>query len=214
MKNKFGVRITKAERKYFNSLKQSIRRSSKNIEDVLQPLKTESYLRRKTNNFVPVLKKTTVHSFKTREDFLREVESLTKLKTDLAIYKPRKPKNIEDLPKRLQRDAEKEERRYSRTRRVRPPLSMKREARLLNTIWLNKRNETYRNNMVTAIYKTFEEEIARELINAIQSMSEVEFLKFFLSRPNETIGFVYYNPHAPNTKQLDLMRSIANATTS
>lgn len=219
MKNKHGVKITSVERKYFNSLKQSIRRSSKAITDVLKQYETPSYMKKKSHNYGPVTKRTTVHSFKTREDFLKEIESLTKLKTELAIYKPRKPKYLEELPKRLQKDFEKEVRGYGRTNRVKAPKSLKQQKtkqepieRLLQRKFIVKRNQTYLDNMVTAIFKTFDEQTAEELISALKSMTESEFMRFFLSRPNETIGFVYYNPNSPSVKHLDLMRDIVNAT--
>ena len=216
MKNKYGVKISKAERKYFNSLKQSIRRVSKDVSLTLKEYQPVSYLKRKTNNnFTPVIKKSTVHTFKSREDFLKEVESLAKIKTDLSTYKPRKPSQYEELPKRLQKTYDDEVRKYTRTssQRVRIPRSHKRNiSKLLNLSFINKRNDTYRTNMILAIRKVFEPEIAIELSNALLNMTEAQFLKFFLSRPNETISYVYHNPHGVDVKQLDLMRAIVNAS--
>lgn len=217
MKNKYGVKITDAERKYFNSLKKSIRVSSKNINKLIGTKQQPTYLRKKsTTSFTPTLKKTTVHTFKTREEFLQEVEKLTTIKSELSLYKPRKPKRIEELPKRLQKSYEKSVRQFSSRgpnikRQGRKQERLKEAKRLLRYRFVDKRNQVYRENMISAILKTFESDVALELAEALNEMTESEFLNFFLSRPEETINYVYYNPHIPDTKQLDLMKDIVNA---
>lgn len=199
MLNKHNVRITASERKYMNSLKQSINRSIKNIEKTLEPYKKDTYLKRKSSTkFTPVVKKTTVNTFTTREEFLKEVEHLTKLKASLSIYKPRKPKEYKELPKRLQNRIDIEQRKHGRERLKRTKQTVKSNkklvnvtTKLLNIPFIDRRNAQYRMNMVSSFIKVLPKDIAVELGAMTNGLTEQQFMQFFIEFGPEVINFSY-----------------------
>lgn len=218
MLNKHNVRITQSERSYLNSLKRSIRQSIKSVEKELEPFQKDTYLKRKSSTrFTPVIKRTTVHTFKTREEFLREVEHLQKLKTDLSIYKPRKPKEYEDLPKRLQKRVDIERRRHQRNVRKLPPRSMRRQSaydRLLRLRYVDKRNITYRQNMIDATIKTLPANYASHIAGGLKQMTEAQFLEFFLNFGPEVISYVYHDPQGMDPKSQRMLEAIEGVLSS
>lgn len=228
MKNKYGVKISKAERDYMNSLKRSIRRTTKNIETLIQPYQKVSYLRRKSSTtFTPVIKKTTVNTFKTREEFLNELEKLTKIKSELSINKPRKPKQYDELPKRLQDRVNTEERKFKRRamreakrkpkvetepkpktpKTTKPKVNLE---KLLKLPFIDKRNETYRQNMIKSFIDVFDPKTASTFIEQIESLSESQFMDFFLSFGPEVISYVYHDP-SENLKVQRLYQELVSA---
>lgn len=242
MKNKYGVKITAVERKYFNSLKQSIRRSTKAITNIVDKYTPETYLRRKSkSSLIPTVKKTTVHSFQSREDFLKEVERLTKQKSELSLIKPRKPSYIEELPKRLQkshdtatrqftsrqRNMTRDARRMTSVRSVKSETQNKNKTsskrskaqqvkvkeieRLLKYDYVNAKNELYRENIIKSIIKVYDTQTALKLADMLNGLTEEQFLNFILSRNEEITTYNYKNPTQESSKALSLEYSIIEA---
>lgn len=214
MLNKHKVRITSSERSYLNSLKQSIRRSIKSIEKTLEPYQQDTYLRRRQQStFTPIIKKTTVHSFKTREEFLKEVEQLQKTKAELAIYKPRKPKEYDELPKRLQKRHDIESRKVARRRPIKVPRTVRRQEaleKLLRLRFVSKRNALYRDNMIRATIKALPPRLATQIGDGLMKMTEQQFFNFFLTFGPEVISFTY-SPEESEHKGNLLLEAINEA---
>lgn len=214
--NKHNVRISAVERKYFNSVRNSVNRASKLITDTLKPYTPETYLRKKSSPYAPMQRSKTINSFKTKEEFNKELEKLIKLKQELSPYKLRKPKYFDELPKRFKNDIETI--RATSTRVKGPKRSsikkltdkQKNIEKILKIPYINNKNEIYRENIMKAVYKTFTPEDAETLLQELNAMTEAEFLQFIISRPNETISYVYYNPNQPSIKHQSLYNAIQN----
>lgn len=227
--NKHGVTFTREERDYIRSIENSINRRREQIREITQKYEPETYRKKKTEElYTPQKQRVDMHSFQSRRRMIKKIKDLEKTRDELIIN-PRKLKGQKNIPKTYSKEIDKqrktsqkrkekrkEERiktqkqRRSKEPDVSPsynPLDNPDFEELFDTDYFAYRNSIYFKNIKTTISDVFPEDMATNLIDALESMTDDEF-GYMILNFSETIGYIYNDPAQLNKKYEEIMDRI------